>query len=85
SDILLIDLIGITDVSTADESRYMLTALTVELIIIMDDMRTAKCKAVIGIKPFRNINYTAIGKTCEFFLKSVYKCFFGFECVISVR
>lgn len=53
----------------------MLTALTVELIFIMDDMRTAKCKAVIGIKPFRNINYTAIGKTCEFFFKSVYKCF----------
>lgn len=53
----------------------MLTALTVELIFIMDDMRTAKCKAVIGIKPFRNINYAAIGKTCEFFFKYIYKCF----------
>lgn len=50
TDIFLINLVGVADISATEKRCNVLTALTVELIFIVYYVCTAERKSVIGIK-----------------------------------
>ena len=50
--ITFVHFVGVSLITAAENFRNALTALTVELVFIVDNMRTAERKSVIGIKMF---------------------------------